>query len=62
MKITVDFTLCQSNGLCEAVAPEVFSLDEQGFLQLATDEAGAAILDQVERAVAACPMGAISLD
>ena len=38
MKIKVDFDLCESNALCEALAPEVFELDDDDFLQLKTDE------------------------
>ena len=34
MKIKVDFDLCESNALCEALAPEVFELDDDDFLQL----------------------------
>ncbi|MDN5745478.1 MAG: ferredoxin [Nocardioidaceae bacterium] len=61
MKIKVDFDLCESNGLCEAVAPEVFSLDDDDFLQLATEETTEENLAHVKRAVAACPRAAISL-
>lgn len=61
MKIKVDFDLCESNGLCEAMAPEVFELDEDDFLQLKTDETTLANLANVKRAVAACPRAAISL-
>ena len=38
MKIKVDFDLCESNALCEAMAPEVFELDDDDFLQLKTEE------------------------
>ncbi len=34
MKIKVDFDLCESNALCEAMAPDVFELDDDDFLQL----------------------------
>ena len=37
MKIKVDFDLCESNALCEAMAPEVFELDDDDFLQLKTE-------------------------
>ena len=36
MKIKVDFDLCETNGLCEGIAPEVFELDDDDFLQLKT--------------------------
>jgi ferredoxin len=61
MKIKVDFDLCESNALCEALAPGVFELDDDDFLQLKTEETTEANLDNVKRAVASCPRAAISL-
>lgn len=61
MKIHVDFDLCESNGLCEGLAPEVFELDDDDFLQLHTDRTTPENQAAVERAVAACPRAAISL-
>ena len=37
MKIKVDFDLCESNALCEALAPANFEIDDDDFLQI-TDE------------------------
>ena len=62
MKIKVDFDLCESNALCEAMAPEVFELDDDDFLQLKTEETTDENLENVKRAVAACPRAAISLE
>ena len=62
MKITVDFDLCESNGLCEAMAPEVFELDDDDFLQLHAEETTPENLEAVKRAVAACPRAAITLE
>ncbi len=61
MKIKVDFDLCESNALCEAMAPEVFELDDDDFLQLKTEETTPENIANVKRAVAACPRAAISL-
>jgi ferredoxin len=61
MKIKVDYDLCESNALCEAMAPEVFEVDDNDDLQLKTDETTDANLEHVKRAVAACPRAAISL-
>ena len=64
MKVKVDFDLCESNGLCESLAPEVFELDDDDYLQLRREEIGPEdpqTLDAVRRAVAACPRAAISL-
>ena len=61
MKVGVDFDLCESNGLCEALAPDVFELDDDDFLQLHKEQIGDEDLESVRRAVAACPRTAISL-
>ena len=60
-KVVVDFDLCESNAMCEALAPDVFELDDDDFLQLKLEEVGEEELGAVRRAVAACPRAAISL-
>jgi ferredoxin len=30
MKVKVDFGLCESNGVCIGIIPEVFELDDNG--------------------------------
>ena len=61
MKIKVDFDLCESNALCEAMAPEVFELDDDDYLHLKTDQTTDENVEDVKRAVAACPRAAITL-
>jgi ferredoxin len=61
MKIQVDYDLCESNALCEAMAPDVFEVDDNDDLQLKTDQTTDANIEAVKRAVAACPRAAISL-
>ncbi len=62
MKIKVDFDLCESNALCEAMAPDVFELDDDDFLVLKAEETTPENIDDVRRAVAACPRAAIKLE
>jgi ferredoxin len=62
MKIKVDFDLCESNALCEAMAPEVFELDDDDYLVVKTEETTPENIDDVRRAVAACPRAAIKLE
>ena len=57
MKIKVDFDLCESNALCEALAPDVFELDDDDYLQLRTDETTDENIEGVRRAVAAFRWG-----
>ncbi len=62
MKIKIDWDLCESNGLCEGFAPEVFELDDDDYLQVKQDETTPETIDAVKRAMAACPRAAISLE
>lgn len=62
MKIKVDFDLCEANGLCEAMAPEVFELDDDDLLQVHAEETTDDNLGEVQRAAAACPRAAIALE
>lgn len=61
MKVKVDFDLCESNALCEAMAPDVFELDDDDYLQVLTDEVTDENRERIDRAVAACPKSAISI-
>jgi len=61
MKVKVDFDRCESNALCEALAPEVFAIDEDDYLQLKKDGFDGDDVEPVQRAVASCPRAAISL-
>ena len=61
MKIKVDFDLCESNALCEAMAPEVFELDDDDRLVYVA-EPDDGLIDAVEEAARACPVQAIFLE
>jgi ferredoxin len=61
MKIKVDFDLCESNALCEALAPQNFEIDDDDFLQIVDENVTDENRDAVQQAVAACPKSAISL-
>ncbi len=60
-KVSADFSLCDSNGVCEGIAPEVFEIDDNDYLNILQEEVPADQLDAVRRAVASCPKGALSL-
>jgi ferredoxin len=60
-KVKVDFDLCESNALCEALAPETFEVDDGDFLQILDDNVTDENRDAIERAVASCPRSAISI-
>lgn len=60
-KIEVDFSLCESNGVCVGIIPEVFSLDDNDYLQLSSDEVTPENEEQIQESVRQCPRQAISI-
>jgi ferredoxin len=57
-RVTIDRSLCNGYGVCEALAPDVFVLDDEG---LAIVKQGVSEDDAVREACDNCPMGAITL-
>ncbi len=60
-KIVVDFGLCESNGVCMGIIPEVFDLDEDDYLHVLQDEVTPENEQQVRESVRQCPRQAISI-
>ena len=60
-RIEVDRDCCASTGGCEALAPAVFEMGDDGVLVVLVPEPGEADLPDVRAAVAACPTRALSL-
>lgn len=61
MKVKVDFDLCESNALCEALAPEVFELDDDDYLMVKQEQVTDENRAGIAQAIAACPRSAISM-
>ncbi|AWS46542.1 MULTISPECIES: ferredoxin [Streptosporangium] len=62
MKIKVDYMVCESNGICTGLAPEVFELDDDDQLHLLLPEPPSEMTDRVRHAVRSCPKAALSLE
>ena len=60
-RIAVDRERCVGSGACEALAPDVFEVDDDGALVVHRPEPAAGELSDVEDAVQACPTRALSL-
>jgi ferredoxin len=60
-KVEVDFGLCESNGVCMGIIPEVFHLDEEDYLHILQDEVTPENEHQISEAVRQCPRQAISI-
>jgi len=61
VKVQVDFDLCESNALCEALAPATFELGDDDALRILDDRVTDDNVETIERAVASCPRSAISI-
>ena len=62
MKVIIDRDLCESNGLCVEVCPEVFRIDAQDRLVLLIERPDARLRASVERAAQVCPRQALRVD
>lgn len=60
-KIVVDFGLCESNGVCMGIIPEVFDLDDQDYLHVLTDDVTPDNEQLVRESVRQCPRQAIAI-
>ena len=58
-KVIVDREKCQGYGTCVSICPQVFRLDKEGKAEVIsqTDQG-----DDCKRAIASCPVQAISLE
>lgn len=67
MRVRIDPDRCQGHGLCAALHPDVFDLDENGFSVVqhdALDQQGAldpSLLAEVDEAIDTCPEDAIAV-
>lgn len=62
MRVVVDRDKCVGMGTCVLTEPDVFDQDDDdGRVQLLTDQLEPHLREQVREATARCPVGAISL-
>ena len=60
MKVVADFDECEANAVCMGIAPEVFEVDEQDFLNIKiSGDIPAELEGKVREAVAMCPKRAL---
>lgn len=61
MKIRADKTLCSGHARCAAAAPEIFVLDDDGYISFTEREVRPEEEVMARRGVRACPERALSL-
>lgn len=62
MKVTVDRDLCVGNGVCEALAPDLFIVGPGGEVELQFTEIPSGKEELVQEAVNSCPARALRID
>ncbi len=62
MEVRVDPLVCEANGVCVGLAPEVFELDDDDNLTILQAHPGPEEIDRVRHAVRGCPKAALTLD
>ena len=61
MRVTVDATLCEANGFCESIAPDIFELGDADVVQIAEGPVPERLEIDVRAAVEQCPKAALRL-
>lgn len=62
MKVRVDPLVCEANGVCVGLAPEVFDLDDDDQLHILQPHPPADQADLVRHAVRSCPKAALTAE
>ncbi|GGL15935.1 ferredoxin [Nocardia jinanensis] len=61
MKVHVDWDLCEGHGQCEYAAPDVFTIDDEGQLEVLDETPDEGKRKEVELAVRRCPVRALAI-
>ena len=62
MRIIVDRDLCESNGVCEGLAPTVFEINADDELDILQEHPDESLRAKVQDAVRSCPKQALTLE
>ena len=61
LRVRIDYELCEANGVCVRLAPEVFQLDDDDRLRLKRERPAAMLRSRVAEAVRRCPKQALAI-
>jgi ferredoxin len=62
MRVTVDYELCESNGICAGLLPSVFELRDDDNLYVLDESPAEDLREQLLLAVRRCPRQALRLE
>lgn len=61
MEVRVDPLVCEANGICAGLVPDVFELDDEDELHIVQPNPPERLADEVRHAVRSCPKAALSM-
>ncbi|MGH3925776.1 MAG: ferredoxin [Pseudonocardiaceae bacterium] len=61
MRVEVDPNICEGHGQCNAVAPQVYDLDEGGYCLIREPEVPRELMSAAVEGATACPVQAITV-
>jgi ferredoxin len=62
MRICVDRSKCSGHALCAATAPDLYTLDDDGYSNVGELDVPAGMEDRARRGMETCPERAITLE
>ena len=62
MRVVIDWDVCESNAICQGIAPEVFEVRDDDNLYLLIEQPDESLRPKIEQAVRMCPKQAISIE
>jgi ferredoxin len=61
VRVEVNMNICEGHGQCNAVAPEVYDLDDGGYCLIHTPEVPSDLESEAQAGARACPVQAITV-
>ncbi|GAA2130636.1 ferredoxin [Actinomadura napierensis] len=61
MKIETNRAACEGHGLCEQTAPDIYALDEQGYVYVRVPEIPPGLEASAEAGARVCPVAALQV-
>ncbi len=61
-QVAVDYDLCEANGICVGIDPEVFDLDDEDNLHLLRTDVTPQNQSRIQQAIDSCPRNALRIE
>jgi ferredoxin len=59
MRIAIDQNRCEGHGQCAVSAPDIYALDDDGYVQVLVAELPEQLIERAKAGARSCPMAAI---